>query len=165
MATALTDTRAAVRADGGTSRFWPRSLRWRLQLWLAVLLVSMLAAMMISAYELARSNRMRQIDTDVEARLTALSLNVREFYRDGPPPPRMGGGPGTKGSPADGPPPDRRTPPSPDRLSPDRHRGLEGRSRRARSAASRSSRVGETGALFGAEAGYYYGVVARWRDG
>ena len=81
MATALTDTHAAAPANVARRRFWPRSLRWRLQLWLAALLVSMLAAMMISAYELARTNRMRQIDTDVEARLTALSLNVREFLR------------------------------------------------------------------------------------
>ena len=165
MATASTDTQTAAPAEAVKRRFWPRSLRWRLQLWLAVLLVSMLAAMMISAYELARTNRMRQIDTDVEARLTALSLNVREFYRDAAPPSGRGGGPlGPPGPrPFDRPPSDRPLPPSPDQASPFRPPPWAGGPQPPFGPRPTTDfRVSaETGALFGAEAGYYFTVWAR----
>ena len=177
MDTALTDSRAAHRAQEWTTRFWPRSLRWRLQLWLAVLLVTVLAAIILTAYELARGNRLRQIDADIEARLTSLSLNVREFYRDGLPPPRMDQGPdgprgptrapgpdGPRGPrPFDGPLPDGRARPSPEPGSPFRPPPWAGGPEPpfGPPPTTRFRVSPETGALFGAEAGYYFTVWAR----
>src|SRR5262249_37674301 len=106
MVTALKSDETAAGAPR-PRRLWPRSLRWRLQVWLAILVTGVLAAMIATGYELARVNRLRQVDADLESRVTALSLAVREAYRDGPPP----GPPGRPPGPWPGPPPGR--PPGP----------------------------------------------------
>jgi len=138
------------RASTGGRRLWPRSLRWRLQLWLAILVTGVLAAMVTTGYELARVNRLRQVDADLESRVTALSLAVREVYRDGPPPPdAMGPPPGPPldpMGPPPGPPPGPTFGPPPDR---DFSRRLD--------------LAPETTALFGAGNGYYF--VIWFRDG
>lgn len=105
------------------------SLRWRLQLWLAFLLICVLAGFGVTVYQLQRVNRFDQIDRELEARVSALTGAVRQLYipppappkerrqmpdreRRGPPPPS--GGPGSDrgdnfgppGPPPGGPPPD-----------------------------------------------------------
>jgi two-component system, OmpR family, sensor kinase len=78
------------------------SIRWRLLLWLAFLLVSILSGFGITAYQLHRTNQLRQIDEDLEHRLDMLAADVR-----GPPPPGA-----LSGRPRPGPPPpDRRAGP------------------------------------------------------
>src|SRR5262245_31779866 len=110
MATALKsdETAAGVPRPRG---LWPRSLRWRLQVWLAILVTAVLAAMIATGYQLARVNRLRQVDADLESRVTALSLAVREAYRDGPPSGLPGPPPGPPPGARPGPPPGR--PPGP----------------------------------------------------
>src|SRR6266699_1219488 len=87
------------------------SLRWRLQLWLAFLLICVLSGFGVAVYQLQRVNQLKQIDEDLERRVAALSSAVR----GGPPPgfgprrPREEGGPGGLEA-GDGP---RRPPPPP----------------------------------------------------
>src|SRR5262249_30193331 len=66
-------------------RFAPRSLRWRLQLWQGFLVVTMMAGFGITIYQFQSANRTRQIDGELEKRVTALSLAVRGVYRETPP--------------------------------------------------------------------------------
>jgi two-component system OmpR family sensor kinase len=81
----------------------PRSLRWRLQLWLAFLLVTMLAGFGVTVYQLQKLTRFGQIDGELETRISALAGAVRELYSEpGPPPDDFGFG---------GHPPDREKPP------------------------------------------------------
>src|SRR5947207_2286371 len=150
-------------------RFWPRSLRWRLQLWLTCLLVCVLAAMIATGYELQRVNRFRQIDADVQVRLASLSGSVREFYHDGPPPPERRGpgrssGPGHTREPEDfgrqgrrppphRPPDDRPPPGAGDPFGPPPRGGP----------APTLQLSPETAGLFGADAGYYFTIW--YRDG
>jgi heavy metal sensor kinase len=88
------------------------SLRWRLQLWLAFLLVCVLSGFGVSVYQLQRINHLNQLDEELERRLTALSTAVR----GGPP---FDPGPG-RPRPANRPPPEfeegprRQPPPRPD---------------------------------------------------
>lgn len=58
------------------------SIRWRLQLWLAFLLVCVLSGFGITVYQLHRLNQLNQIDEELERRVAALSGAVR----GGPPP-------------------------------------------------------------------------------
>ncbi|MBI4325963.1 MAG: HAMP domain-containing protein [Chloroflexi bacterium] len=58
-----------------------KSIRWRLQLWQAFLLVCILCGFGVTAYQLHRTNQLSQIDEEMERRLAALSGEVR-----GPPP-------------------------------------------------------------------------------
>jgi signal transduction histidine kinase len=125
-------------------------MRWRLQLWLAILVIGVLAAMIASGYELARVNRLRQVDADLESRVTVLSLAVREVYRDGPPP----GPPG----PPPGPPPGAPSGPRVDDFGPGRGGPPPGRE-----FPRRLDLAPETLALFGDAAGYYF--VIWFRDG
>src|SRR5262249_3415051 len=64
------------------------SIRWRLQLWLAFLLVCVLSGFGVTVYQLHRNNQFSQIDDELERRVSALGRAVR----GGPPPfgPRMG---------------------------------------------------------------------------
>ncbi len=66
------------------------SIRWRLQLWLAFLLLCVLSGFGITAYQLHKVQRFQQLDEALEDRLTALSAAVRRppFFggrRGGPP--------------------------------------------------------------------------------
>src|SRR5947209_7042887 len=71
-----------------------KSIRWRLQLWLAFLLVCVLSGFGVTVYQLQRINQLNQLDEELERRVAALSSAVR----GGPPPDH---GPGH--SPFDGP--------------------------------------------------------------
>jgi len=70
---------------------FPKSLRWRCQLWLAFLLVCLLTGFGFTAYQLYRTNRLAQIDAELEERVAALVGDVRK--PPGPPPP-FGSDPG-----------------------------------------------------------------------
>jgi two-component system, OmpR family, sensor kinase len=65
-----------------------KSIRWRLQLWLAALLVSVLTGFGVTIYQLQRISQLRAIDEELERRVAVLSGAVR-----GGPPPRPGFGP------------------------------------------------------------------------
>lgn len=92
-------------------RFLPRSLRWRLQLWLAFLLVSVLAGFGITVFQLQRANRFGRIDGELETRISALAGALRDFYVERGPPDH---GPpddfGFRGPPPDRPPPFKEPP-------------------------------------------------------
>jgi heavy metal sensor kinase len=70
---------------------FPKSIRWRLQLWLAFLLVCVLTGFAVTAYRLHRTNRFEQIDQELERRVVALSADLRwrpfPGERPGRPPP------------------------------------------------------------------------------
>ena len=60
-----------------------KSIRWRLQLWLAFLLVCVLSGFGVTIYQLQRVSQLRQIDEELERRVAVLSGAVR----GGPPKP------------------------------------------------------------------------------
>jgi heavy metal sensor kinase len=60
---------------------FPKSIRWRLQLWLGFLLVCILSGFGLTAYQLHRTNLFSQIDEGLGRQVAALSRDVR-----GPPP-------------------------------------------------------------------------------
>jgi len=62
-----------------------KSIRWRLQLWLAFLLVCVLSGFGVTIYQLQRVSQLRQIDEELERRVAVLSGAVR-----GGPPPKRG---------------------------------------------------------------------------
>ena len=70
-----------------TLRLFPKSLRWRLQLWLALLLASVLTGFCVAVSRLHRMSEFRRIDERLEARLSQLGDKMRD-----------GGGPGPKGA-------------------------------------------------------------------
>ena len=96
------------------------SIRWRLQLWLAFLLVCVLSGFGVTVHQLQHITQRNQLDEELERRVAALNLAVRggppEFDRpspgrrpDGPSPfdePPPFGGPGPRGGRPGGPPPD-----------------------------------------------------------
>jgi two-component system, OmpR family, sensor kinase len=55
----------------------PKSIRWRLQLWLAFLLITILSGFGVTAYQLHRLNLLQQIDEDLERHLAAISSDVQ----------------------------------------------------------------------------------------
>ena len=65
-----------------------RSIRWRLQVWQAFLLVCILSGFGLTAYQLHRTNRLRQIDEELERRVAVLSGEVRVLPPLGQPPGR-----------------------------------------------------------------------------
>lgn len=79
--------------------FPTRSLRWRLQVWLAFLLVCVLAGFGVTVYQLQRVNRFGQIDGELATRISSLNGAIREMY--------------SKQAPSEdkGPSPERRPPP------------------------------------------------------
>ncbi len=96
------------------------SIRWRLQLWLAFLLVCVLSGFIAAVCQLQRINEFSQVDEELERRVGALSTALRgrppfEMGRERPP---FDGGPRGPGFPPDrsGPPPphERRDSRSPD---------------------------------------------------
>lgn len=70
------------------------SIRWRLQLWHALLLVIVLSGFGLSAYQVARENQMRRVDTELEQHLMALFRPPPPNRLPGPHPPgrHPGGG-------------------------------------------------------------------------
>ena len=64
-----------------------KSIRWRLQVWLAFLLVCVLTGFGVTVYQLQRLNQLKQIDEELERRVAALDRAVR-----GGPPPVFGRG-------------------------------------------------------------------------
>src|SRR6266516_3485694 len=64
-----------------------KSIRWRLQVWLAFLLVCVLTGFGATVYQLQRVNQLKQIDEELERRVAALDRAVR-----GGPPPDFGRG-------------------------------------------------------------------------
>src|SRR5207247_3852430 len=91
--------------------FIPRSIRWRLQLWLAFLLVSVLSGFGLAVYQLQNVHLLTQFDEELQARVAALNTAVRS----GPPfdPGRGRSRPDKKpGYPGEDPP--ARPPPPPD---------------------------------------------------
>jgi heavy metal sensor kinase len=64
-----------------------KSIRWRLQLWLAFLLVCVLTGFGVVVHQLQRVNQLKQIDDELERRVSALDRAVR-----GGPPPDFGRG-------------------------------------------------------------------------
>src|SRR5712671_2426390 len=70
------------------------SLRWRLQMWLAFLLVAVLSGFGMSVYQLQRVNQFKQIDEELERRVVVLITAVRRG-----PPPEFGRGPRSQGGP------------------------------------------------------------------
>jgi len=62
------------------------SIRWRMQLWLAFLLVVILSGFGFTAFQLHRVNRYREIDAELERRVVALAADVSGRPRQNPPP-------------------------------------------------------------------------------
>ncbi len=129
-------------------RMFPKSIRWRFQLWLAFLLVCILSGFGLSAYQLHRKNLFSQLDEDLGRHVAALSGDVRA-----PPPFDQPGGPPPFG-------PDRNSPPF-DRPGPDNKRPrerledfLDSREIRLSSRTSSMFDPGETN-------GFYYGIWSR----
>jgi heavy metal sensor kinase len=54
-----------------------KSIRWRLQIWLAFLLVCVLTGFGVTVYQLQRVNQLKQIDEELERRVAALDRAVR----------------------------------------------------------------------------------------
>jgi two-component system, OmpR family, sensor kinase len=63
-----------------------RSIRWRLQVWHGLILVLILGAFGITAYELQRLTQLRQIDDELQRRLNAVTSAMRAGRPHGPPP-------------------------------------------------------------------------------
>src|SRR6266542_846151 len=139
---------------------FPKSIRWRWQLWLAFLLIGVLSGFGVAVYQLQRVNQLKQIDEELERRLAALSSAVR----GGPPPgfgprrPREEGGPGEP-APDDGP---RRLPPPPPG-GPDAPR--PGGPREMRFGPREFRRSSETAALFEPTRTHTFYFAAWSRDG
>ena len=64
------------------------SIRWRLQLWLAFLLICVLSGFGVTVHQLQRVHQLNQIDEELGRRVAALSTAVR----GGGPPPNRGPG-------------------------------------------------------------------------
>jgi two-component system OmpR family sensor kinase len=58
-----------------------KSIRWRLQLWLAFLLAALLTGFGVTVYQLHRVGQLNQIDDDLTGRLSILSRAVRDPSR------------------------------------------------------------------------------------
>jgi heavy metal sensor kinase len=70
-----------------------RSIRWRLQLWYGLLTGALLTAFAVTIYDMERTRRLEQIDTELERLATEFNLGNREPPPPGPrgAPPRLGG--------------------------------------------------------------------------
>ena len=128
-------------------------------MWLAFLLVAMLAGFGVTVYQLQSANRFSRIDGELETRISALASALRDLYVDrgppehGPPPHDFKfDGPPRNGPPHFNEPPDKRGPP-PGRNGPRRPRKPDDVRLPA-----------DAAALFGSRPGNYYYVVW-YRDG
>src|SRR5919198_6372576 len=54
-----------------------KSIRWRLQLWLAFLLVCLLTGFGFTIYQFQRVSQMRQLDEELERRVAVISGAIR----------------------------------------------------------------------------------------
>jgi heavy metal sensor kinase len=148
---------------------FPKSIRWRLQLWQAFLLIGVLAGFGVPAYRLHQDKILSQIDQDLTPPLLALASDVRSQppfgMPHGHPPGEPRGGPGAGpggGREALGPPPGR-SPSNIDSLPP-RRSATESRGPRSRPGGIsdiREIRLSGTTADFfrpGRTAEYYYVV-------
>src|SRR6185503_18434153 len=65
-----------------------KSIRWRLQLWFAFLLVCTLSGFAIATFEVYRTRQYQQVDEELGHRLEGLARMVRgpQFFRGGHPP-------------------------------------------------------------------------------
>lgn len=95
-----------------------KSIRWRILLWLAFLLIGILSGFGVTAYQLNRVHQLNQIDEALERRVTALSADWRQPQMP-PDMPSGGRGPARKQPPPsrsfDGPPDRPRGPPGGER--------------------------------------------------
>src|SRR5690349_1535473 len=101
-------------------KFFPRSIRWKLQLWYGLILLVVLAAFGSVTNHLARVRRFRQIDQELQQRMSVLVAALRpgpresremgERERDREP------GPGVPGPGGPGPDGERRRTPFPLRM-------------------------------------------------
>ena len=115
--------------------FFPRSLRWRLQLWYGALLVAVLSGFGFTAYHLERARQFRRIDEGMQERLSTLVVALRTATR-----------PASAG--------DRRNPQAP-----------PGTARPSGPAPVSELRLtAEQSALFADGAGYYFAVWMRGKD-
>src|SRR4029450_296220 len=69
MAISLRNQRLFSKAEAS---LWPHSIRWRLQIWLAFLLVSVLGGFGFTTYQLERGHRLWESDRRREGRLAAV---------------------------------------------------------------------------------------------
>jgi two-component system OmpR family sensor kinase len=76
--------------------FFPNSIRWRLQLWLAFLLICVLSGFGVTVFQLHRLNQFNQIDEELQRRVAGLSgaLRGRPFGPGSPGGPPFGRRPG-----------------------------------------------------------------------
>jgi heavy metal sensor kinase len=74
-----------ITSSPETSSMVAKSIRWRLQLWLAFLLVCVLSGFGATIYQLQRTSQLKQIDEELERRVAAVSGALR-----GGPPPKSG---------------------------------------------------------------------------
>ena len=64
--------------------FFPRSIRWRLQLWYGALLVAALGGFGFTAFHLEKARQFRRIDAGLQERLSALVVALRTGTRQSP---------------------------------------------------------------------------------
>lgn len=57
---------------------FPKSIRWRVQLWLAALLAVVLSGFGFSVYQLYRTTRFGQLDEELDRRVTAFASDIRK---------------------------------------------------------------------------------------
>jgi heavy metal sensor kinase len=88
---------------------FPKSIRWRLQLWIAFLLVCILSGFGVTAYQLHRTNWLSRVDEELDRRVALLGNDIQARFRFGQPPGRRGFGPESENE-TGGPPPHRRLP-------------------------------------------------------
>ncbi len=69
-------------------RLFPRSIRWRLLLWLAALLTIVLAGFCMAVSQVHRMSEFQRIDTGLEERLAQMGIAMREAPGPGPRPGR-----------------------------------------------------------------------------
>ena len=82
-----------------------RSIRWRLQLWHGLLLVTVLAGFGITAWQLQRANQLSRVDHDLEQRMGIIAGMMRPNNNVPPDRPRQRGLPPAERPPSDTPPP------------------------------------------------------------
>src|SRR3989442_436478 len=82
-----------TRAITHGAAMFTNPIRWRLQLWLAFLLVFVLTGFGVTVYQLQRVSRQNQIDQELERRVAAISAEVRDRAPGSDRPPRDGNPP------------------------------------------------------------------------
>ncbi len=77
---------------------FPKSIRWRLQLWYGALLVAVLCGFGFTAFHFEKTRRFQRIDEEIQTRVSALVVALRSANRQPP-------GEGQRGTPQQGPAP------------------------------------------------------------